>query len=96
MIQRELKPYTVLTYDDELDDYGQPRQGTPTERTVEMVVKLFSNQIVENPLFNDVELIGITKDQTINDSNKIIIGGKTYDVVYVVPSGRYCQIFLRR
>lgn len=96
MIQRELKPYTVLSYAAGLDDYGQPRQGEPTERTVEMVIKLYSNAIENNPLFNDVELIGITKDQTITDSNRIVVGAKTYDVVYVIPSGKYLQVFLRQ
>ena len=38
----------------------------------------------------------ITYDASITDENQIVIDGVTYDVLYVIPSGRLHQILMKK
>ena len=96
MINREWQDVQVLTYSDELDEYGQKRQGTPTVRIVEMVCKIYSQSNVDDPRYVDVDVIGLTKDKDITDENVIIIGDEKFNIKYVIPSSRLYQILMQR
>jgi len=96
MINREWQDVQVLTYSDDLDEYGQKRQGTPTVRIVEMVCKIYSQSNVDDPRYVDVDVIGLTKDKDITDENVIIIGDEKFNIKYVIPSSRLYQILMQR
>ena len=96
MINREWQKVKVVTFSDELDKYGQKRQGESTEREIEMVVKIYTQSNVEDPKYVDVDMIGITKDKDITDANQIEIGDDRYNVKFIIPSGRYCQVFMSK
>ena len=96
MINREYKDVNVLTFTDEVDDYGQKRQGTSTVKDIKMVCKLYSNNSTNSPKYNDVEVLGITKDKTITDANQISIDGVVYNVLFIIPSGQYTQVMMKK
>ena len=86
MIMRELQSVSVISFTTGTDAYGQ----------IDMVVKPYSNTIVSDIRFNDVELIGLTTDQSISDKNQILIGSDTYNVLYVIPSHRCYQVLMKK
>ncbi len=96
MINREWQTVHVLTYSDEVDDYGQKRQGEFTSRDVEMVCKIYSQTNVTDPRYIDVDVIGLTYDKNITDKNVIIIGDDRFNVKYVIPSSRLIQILMTK
>lgn len=96
MINRELQTVKVVSFSDELDKYGQKRQGETTERDSEMVVKIYTQTNVEDPKYVDIDVIGITKDKNISDDNQIKIGDDYYNIKFIIPSGRYNQILMNK
>ena len=68
----------------------------PTQRNVEMVCKVYSQMDVDNPKYNSIELLGITKDKDISTENEIKINNQIYVVKYVIPSGKYYQILMEK
>lgn len=96
MINREMRKAYVLTYDNSLDEYGQPNKGTPTERPIELTFKLFNHSKVDDIRFNDVTHIALTNDRNINDANKIRIDNNDYSIMFVNADGRLVQLLLKR
>ena len=93
---REAKPVSVVSFTIGTDAYGQKRQLGSTTRTVEMFVKVYSQSNVSDIRYNDVTNIGLTKDSLITDENQIVIDGATYNVLYVIPSGRLHQVLMKK
>ncbi len=93
---RELKPVSVVSFTTGTDAYGQKRKQGSTTRTVEMYVKVYSQSNVSDVRYCDVTNIGLTKDASITDENQIVIDGATYNVLYVIPSGRMYQILMKK
>lgn len=95
MLNNEMQKVKILTYSNDLDDYGQKRQGAPTESYCNMVVHTVSQANVDNPKYVDIDLVGIT-ETALTDDQKVVIGTKTYDIKYVIPPlRRYYQVLLR-
>lgn len=84
-----------LTYSDELDEYGQQRQSEPTISDVKVIWKLNDQMNVNNPDYVDVDVILLTKDNSVSDSNQIMRGSDKYNIKKIIP-GKYNQIFLKR
>lgn len=93
---RELKPVSVVSFTTGTDAYGQKRKQGSTSRTVEMFVKVYSQSNVSDVRYCDVTNIGLTYDASITDENQIVIDGATYNVLYVIPSGRMYQILMKK
>lgn len=93
---RELKSVSVISFTTGTDAYGQKRTLGSTTRTVEMFVKVYSQSNVSDIRYNEVTNIGLTKDASITDKNQIVIDGATYNVLYVIPSGRLHQILMKK
>lgn len=96
MYIRDKRIVEVLTYTNERDSYGQKRQSEPTPREVEMDIKIFSQVNVSDVRYVDVDVIGLTYDNSITDANQIKFDGRVYDVKYVIPSSRLNQILMKR
>lgn len=94
MINRELETVSVLTYADTVDEYGQSKTGTPTTRNIQMVVHTVSQSNVQNPLYTDITLVGITEDKTLTDASIIARNNKQYRVRYITPGPKYNQVLL--
>lgn len=95
-VNRELKPVSVVSFATGTDAYGQKRKQGSTTKTVEMVVKIYAQSNVSDVRYCDVTNIGLTKDASITDENQIVIDGATYNVLYVIPSGRMYQILMKK
>ena len=93
-IQRELQSANVLVYGLSTDDYGQLEAGIPTQRTIQMAVKVYSQQNVDDPRYVDVELVGLTKDTSIVPGEVISLAQGDYRVKYVIPTGRWTELML--
>ena len=93
---RELKPVSVVSFATGTDAYGQKRKQGSTTRIVEMVVKIYAQSNVSDVRYCDVTNIGLTYDTSITDENQIVIDGATYNVLYVIPSGRMYQILMKK
>lgn len=96
MYNNEKQTVQVLTYTNELDDYGISRTDTPTTRDIEMYVKVYSQTNVENPKYVDIELIGLTEDNDLSTDNQLVVGGHTYNIKFITPSRRLNQVFMVR
>lgn len=97
MINREMIPAVLLTYDGSLDEYGQPRMTVPTKSNIEITEpKIYKHSPVEDVRFNAVEYTSLTVTKEISDSNEIMVGEDTYTICFVNPHGRLNQLFLKR
>ena len=96
ILNRELKPVSVVSFTSGTDAYGQKRKQGSTTRTVEMVVKIYAQSNVSDVRYCDVTNIGLTYDTSITDENQIVIDSATYNVLYVIPSGRMYQILMKK
>lgn len=95
MINREQQTVQVVTFSSGVDSYGQTRTTQSSTRDIKALVKTYSNQNVNNPKFNDCTLIALTKDSSVDVTNQIKISTDYYDILYIIPSSRYNQLFLR-
>lgn len=95
-VNRELKPVSVVSFTTGTDAYGQKRKQGSTTRTVKMYVKVYAQSNVSDVRYCDVTNIGLTYDASITDENQIVIDGATYNVLYVIPSGRMYQILMKK
>lgn len=103
MINREWQEVKVLWYSNEVDEYGQKRQGEPTIENVEMVCKVYSQANVTDPRYIDIDVLGLTDNHTITDKNEVVISNNpfgipvgTYTVKYVIPNSRHYQILMKK
>lgn len=93
-IQRELQSATVKGYTMNVDAYGQLEAGLP--RSIELSVKLYSQQNVQDPRYVDVELIGLTQDKNIVPGEVVSLAQGDYRVKYVIPTGRWTELMLTK
>lgn len=96
MINREFRLVSVVSFTPGLDEYGQQRKNGRSERIIDMVVKIYTQNSVSDIRYAEVNLLGLTKDRSINDTNQIIIDGSSYNVLYVIPSGKLTQVFMKK
>lgn len=93
-ITRELQSANVLVYGLDVDSYGQLEAGIPTQRNIQLAVKVYSQQNVSDPRYVDVELIGLTQDKSVVPGEIIALAQGDYRVKYVVPTGRWQELML--
>lgn len=76
------------------DAYGQKRLNGSNEEFIEMYISFINKQT--NNLINhiDADYLGLTK--RLGDWDQIIDEDTTYEVVYIVPTHRYTQVFMKR
>lgn len=93
-ITRELQSANVLVYGLAVDSYGQLEAGIPTQRNIQLAVKVYSQQNVSDPRYVDVELIGLTQDKSVVPGEIIALAQGDYRVKYVIPTGRWQELML--
>ena len=95
MINREMKPVYLVSFTSGTDKYGQKRNNGEEKDVIEMAVKIYSQTNVSDIRYNDIELIGLTKT-AVKDSQQIEIDSVRYQISYVIPSGRYTQVLMKK
>ena len=91
MIQK-MSRVTYRAFSNTKDDYGQLKQ-TYTDTQIDMMIKIRGQANVEDPRFIDCDKIGITEETLI--PGNYIVDDKDYLIQYVIPSGRFNQVFLK-
>lgn len=93
MINRDIRSYDYYTYG-EKNQYGQETLSTDVKGTIKMAIYSQSTTLSANVKYRDAKYIGFTQDKTINDKYVIQYGEEKLKVLYIIPFGRYSQIFL--
>lgn len=94
MVNREWVDATVKSYTQSKDVYGQ-RTVSNTSRDIEVVLRLFSNNKVDDVRYNDATHLALTADKAVSDSDTLEINGVVYKVLYIVPSPRLNTLILK-
>lgn len=93
-LNREFEPIVIKEYTSGVDEWGAIRQNGSTERTVDMVVKIYNQSNVQDPRYIDCTLVGITKDRNITDANTVMYQGKEYNIKYIIPSPKFLTLLM--
>ena len=95
LLNREMAAVTLQSFSSELDSYGQ-RQTAPDTTSIDMAIKPYAHANVDDPRFDNVEIIGLTKSE-VSTMNRIQLGsGDLYEVLHVQPGERFNQVFMRK
>ena len=92
-LDREQEPVVIKHFTDSVDQYGQ-RHTESTSSPGTMFIRKHKQGLYDDPRFNNVELIGLTKRTDINDNDHIIYKDKEYKVIYSIMSKRYNSYFM--
>lgn len=91
MIQK-MNKVIYRVFDNTKDAYGQLKRNS-TDTEIEMMIKIRSQVNVEDPRFIDCDKIGITTETLV--PGNYIVDNDNYLIQYVIPSGRFNQVFLK-
>lgn len=92
----DFQKVNVVSFTDGKDAHGQRRKVESSRREVEMMIRNYNRYNVNDVRFVDATDIGLTFDTAITDANQIISSSGTYNVLYVIPSRRLYQVFLKK
>lgn len=101
MIARDMQHYSYGAYGDP-GAYGQPTiirddSGAPViQGSTDMAIYITSQSIQDNVNYKDCAYVGLTNDNTLNDSLVILYGDELLKVEYINPHGRLNQVFLKK
>jgi hypothetical protein len=93
MINATMRNYDYFTLG-ERDAYGQETLTEEIQGKVKLAIYTLSNTLGTNIKYQDATYIALTQDKAINDSYVIKYGEEKLKVMYVIPFGRYHQVFL--
>lgn len=82
----------------EADAYGQaqlPDKNAVPNGQIKMAINITSQSVQDNINYQDCQYIGLTHSKNINDRYLIEYGDKRLKVLYVNPTGRLTQVFLK-
>ena len=91
MIQK-MNKVIYRVFDKTKDAYGQLKRNS-TDTEIEMMIRIRSQVNVEDPRFIDCDKIGITTETLV--PGNYIVDDDNYLIQYVIPSGRFNQVFLK-
>lgn len=97
MINAEMRNYDYFTLG-ELNAYGQPEIPEAGQETIagsiKMAIFISSQSITDNIKYREADYIGLTL-AAVDDTYIIKYGNERLKVLYVNPSGRFKQVFLK-
>ena len=93
MINATMRYYDYFTFGG-TDEYGQEILTEETQGKIMLAIYTLSTNIGTNINYKDATYIALTQSKDINDSFVIKYGDKKLKVLYVIPMGRYTQVFL--
>lgn len=94
MINAAMKTYNYFTFGAE-DEYGQSRLSDDIQGSVKMAIYNTSTTVQDNINYKDCNYVGLTMAK-LDDSYVIEYGGEKLKVQYVLPGGRFNQVFLKQ
>lgn len=93
MINTDMRTYDYFTYDGN-NGYGLPQLSEEPVGTIKMAINITSQSVQDNIKYKDATYIGLTLDNTVNDTFVIAFGDEKLKVLYINPKGRYKQVFM--
>ena len=94
MINTNMRLYDYFIYG-EADEYGMAQISSEPKGQIKMSINISSQSIQDNILYKDCSYIGLTQDAKVDDTYVIKYGNEQLKVLYVNPTGRYKQVFLK-
>lgn len=94
MINSNMREYNYFLYTDN-DGYGQANVTDEVQGTVKMSIHNTTTSTQDNILYKDATYLGLTLDKAVDDTYVIEYGKERLKVLYIVPQGRYRQVFLK-
>jgi hypothetical protein len=91
MINADMRPYTFFTVG---TASGIPTVSEEPAGTLRMSIYNVSNAIADNIRYKDATYIGLTMDAEVDDTYIIDNYGAKLKVLYVMPKGRYKQVWM--
>ena len=95
MIAANMKTYDYLTFG-EPNEYGQPQLSAEPVGKVKLAIYTTSQNIQANVNYTNANYIGLTLDNSINDTYVIKYGESRLKVLYVNKQGRFNQVFMAK
>jgi hypothetical protein len=92
MINARMRIYNYYTFG-QPDRYGQPRVSTKPQGTIKMAINSTSTTIQDNALYKNATYLGLTKAE-VKDTYIIEYENTKLKVLYVIPNGKYNQVFM--
>jgi hypothetical protein len=92
-LDREQEPVVIKHYTNSVDEYGQ-RHTEYTTSSGTMFIRKHKQSLYDDPRFNNVVLIGLTKRADINENDHIIYKDQEYKVIYSIMAKRYNSYFM--
>ena len=95
-----MKSYNYYLYNPEDDIYGQrtlikDASGEPAvQGTIKIAINHTSTSIQDNINYREASYMGLTMSHKVDDTYVIQYGDERLKVLYVVPKGRYRQVFM--
>lgn len=94
MINADMRLYNFYTIGPTVDAYGQEQISALPQGQVKMAINVVSQSIGENINYKDSTYIGLTQDAKVDDTYVIEYGAIRLKVMYVIPKGRFKQVFM--
>lgn len=94
MINSQMRTYNYFTFGDD-NGYGQAQLSTTPKGQVKIAINTTSTTIQDNVRYKDAAYIGLTHSNALDDKCVIEYGAEKLKVLYIVPFGRYKQVFLK-
>jgi hypothetical protein len=88
-----MKEYEYFTIGSK-DEYGQAAMTEDTQGTIRLSINTLSTTVGNNINYKDATYIALTRNKNIDDSYVIKYGEERLKVLYIIPDGRYVQVFL--
>lgn len=95
MINSNMKLYNYYEYSKN-NGYGQLTPSNEIAGQIKMAIFTTSESIQDNINYKDASYIGLTASGVLTDKHAIQYGDIKLKVLYVNPSGRYKQVFLKK
>lgn len=92
MINAKMRLYEYFTLGDP-DEYGQPQLSKEAAGTIKISITNVSTNTSDSIKYKDADYIGLTM-APVDDTFVIKYGDEKLKVRYVVPGGRYTQVFM--
>lgn len=92
MINSKMKLYDYFTFG-EPDEYGQAVISPEVKGTIKMAISNISTTTSDNIKYKDADYIGLTLAK-VDDTYVIKYNDEKLKVRYVIPDGRYKQVFM--
>ena len=94
MINREIQKAQLLFFIKIFSLYLQSNNDKTI--LIDVVIKPYQQTVKSDIRFTDTTDIALTQFKNITCQNQIVCNGNTYNVLYVIPSNRYNQVFLKK